>query len=174
MLGNNIFDHYWWFYVTWNWFRALISQFFNLRPSKMPCIILSRMSHIHCMITTSLDSFRILKRYQVGTNLVSAQLENFFRWNPSGTFRNIPWYHKNNPKKVPGAPSQGFLIFLVFVKNITKLKNWLSRHHFLADFQVSYHFGKLSTARSQGLTASKNLSLDQWAMSISNYKNCML
>ena len=28
-----------------------------------------------------------------GTNLVSAQLENFFRWNPSGTFRNIPWYH---------------------------------------------------------------------------------
>ena len=44
MLGNNIYDHYWWFYVTWNWFRALISQFFNLRPSKMPCIILSRMS----------------------------------------------------------------------------------------------------------------------------------
>ena len=44
MLGNAIFDHYWWFYVTWNWFLALISQFFHLRPSKMPCIILSRMS----------------------------------------------------------------------------------------------------------------------------------
>ena len=44
MLGNNIYDHYWWFYVTWNWFWALISQFFHLRPSKMPCIILSRMS----------------------------------------------------------------------------------------------------------------------------------
>ena len=39
-----IYDHYWWFYVTWNWFRALISQFFHLRPSEMPCIILSRMS----------------------------------------------------------------------------------------------------------------------------------
>ena len=29
----------------------------------------------------------------VGNNLVSGQLENFFHWNPSGTFRNIPWYH---------------------------------------------------------------------------------
>ena len=44
MLGNKIFDHYWWFYMTWNWFWALISQFFHLRPSKMPCIIVSRMS----------------------------------------------------------------------------------------------------------------------------------
>ena len=44
MLGNDIFDHFWWFYVTWNWFWALISQFFHLRPSKMPSIILSRMS----------------------------------------------------------------------------------------------------------------------------------
>ena len=35
----------------------------------------------------------ILNLYFMGTNLVSAQLENFFRWNPSGTFRNIPWYH---------------------------------------------------------------------------------
>ena len=33
--------------------------------------------------------------------------------------------------------------------------------HFWADFQVSYHFGKLLTARSQGFTASKNQSLDQ-------------
>ena len=29
-----------------------------------------------------------------GKNKVSAQLEIFFfRWNPSGTFRNIPWFH---------------------------------------------------------------------------------
>ena len=100
-------------------------------------------------------------------NLVSGQLENFFHWNPSGTFRNIPWHHWKNPIKVPGAPSQGFLIFLVFVKNITKLKNWLSRPHFWANFQVSYHFGKLLTVRSQGHTESKNLSLNQWDISIS-------
>ena len=31
----------------------------------------------------------------------------FFHWNPSGTFRNIPWHHQNNPKKVQGAPTQG-------------------------------------------------------------------
>ena len=29
----------------------------------------------------------------VGNNLVSGQLEIFFHWNPSGTFRNIPWHH---------------------------------------------------------------------------------
>ena len=29
----------------------------------------------------------------LGNNKVSGQLEIFFRWNPSGTFRNIPWYH---------------------------------------------------------------------------------
>ena len=46
MLGNNIYDHYWWFYMTWNWFWALIRQFFHLRPSKRPCIILSRMSQL--------------------------------------------------------------------------------------------------------------------------------
>ena len=97
----------------------------------------------------------------VGNNKVSGQLENFFRWNPSGTFRNIPWHHWNNPKKVPGAPSQGFLNFLVFVENITKLKNWLSRPHFWADFQVSYHFGKLLTVRLQWFTASRILSLYQ-------------
>ena len=28
-----------------------------------------------------------------GNNLVSGQLEYFFRWNLSGTFRNIPWHH---------------------------------------------------------------------------------
>ena len=101
------------------------------------------------------------KWVSLGNNKVSVQLENFFRWNPSGTFRNIPWHHWNNPKKVPGAPSQGFLKFLVFVKNVTKFKNWLSRPHFLANFQLSYHFGKLLTVRSQGFTASKNLSLHQ-------------
>ena len=101
-------------------------------------------------------------------------LKVFFRWNPSGTFRNILWHHWNIPKKVPGAPSQGFLNFLVFVKNITKSKNWLSRPHFWADFQVSYHFGKVLTVRSQGFTASKNLSLHQWDMSISKIKNWML
>ena len=109
--------------------------------------------------------------FTVGNNKVSVQLENFFRWNPSGTFRNIPWHHWNNPKKVPGAPSQGFLKFLVFVKNVTKFKNWLSRPHFLANFQLSYHFGKLLTVRSQGFTASKNLGLHQWDMSISKIKN---
>ena len=97
----------------------------------------------------------------MGNNKVSGQHEKFFRWNPSGTFRNIPWHHWNNPKKVPGAPSQGFLKFLVFVKNVTKFKNWLSRPHFLANFQLSYHFGKLLTVRSQGFTASKNLGLHQ-------------
>ena len=96
-----------------------------------------------------------------GTNLVLGPPEKFYRRNPSGTFRDVHWYHLGDPKKVPGAPSQGFLIFLGFDKNITKIENWLSYPHFWADFQVSYHFGKLLTARSQGLTASKNLSLNQ-------------
>ena len=96
-----------------------------------------------------------------GTNLVLGPPENFFRRNPSGTFRDVHWYHLGDLKKVPGAPSQGFLIFLGFDKNITKIEIWLSYPHFLADFQVSYHFGKLLTARLQGFTASKNQSLDQ-------------
>ena len=29
----------------------------------------------------------------LGNIMVSVQLEIFFRWNPSGTFRNIPWHH---------------------------------------------------------------------------------
>ena len=135
----------------------------------------------HCVLCHINDIYTICRfhtffvpNYSIeGNNLVSAQLKFFFRWNPSGTFRNIPWHHWNNPKKGPGAPSQGFLNFLVFVKNVTKLKKWLSRPHFWADFQVSYHFGKLSTAWSQGCTASKNLSLDQWDMSFSKNKNCM-
>ena len=74
---------------------------------------------------------------------------------------DVHWYHLDDPKKVPGAPSQGFFIFLGFDKNITKTENWLSYPHFWADFQVSYHFGKLLTARSQGLTSSKNQSFNQ-------------
>ena len=96
-----------------------------------------------------------------GTNLLLGPPEKFYRRNPSGTFRDVHWYHLGDPKKVPGAPSQGFLIFLGFDKNITKIENWLSYPHFWADFQVSYHFGKLWTARSQGLTASENQSLNQ-------------
>ena len=96
-----------------------------------------------------------------GTNLVLGPLEKFYRRNPSGTFRDVHWYHLGDPKKVPGAPSQGFLTFLGFDKNITKIEIWLSYPHFWADFQVSYHFGKLLTARSQGITASKNQSIDQ-------------
>ena len=106
----------------------------------------------------------------VGTNLVLGPPEKFYRRNPSGTFRDVHWYHLGDPKKVPGAPSQGFLIFLGFDKNITKIEIWLSYPHFWADFQVSYHFGKLLTARSQGITASKNQSIDQWDMSISKMK----
>merc|ERR1739837_7220 len=92
----------------------------------------------------------------LGTNLVLGPPEKFYRRNPSGTFRDVHWYHLGDPKKVPGAPSKGFLIFLGFAKNITKIEICLSYPHFWADFQVSYHFGKLLTARSQGLTASKN------------------
>ena len=108
--------------------------------------------------------------FTMGTNLLLGPPEKFYRRNPSGTFRDVHWYHSGDPKKVPGAPSQGFLIFLGFDKNITKIEIWLSYPHFLADFQVSYHFGKLLTARSQGFTASKNQSLDQWDMSISKMK----
>ena len=111
-------------------------------------------------------NFRVIE----GTNLLLGPPEKFYRRNPSGTFRDVHWYHSGDPKKVPGAPSQGFLIFLGFDKNITKIEIWLSYPHFLADFQVSYHFGKLLTARSQGFTASKNQSLDQWDMSISKIK----
>ena len=106
----------------------------------------------------------------LGTNLVLGPPEKFYRRNPSGTFRDVHWYHLGDPKKVPGAPSKGFLIFLGFDKNITKIEIWLWYPHFWADFQVSYHFGKLLTARSQGFTASKNQSLDQWDMSISKMK----
>ena len=97
----------------------------------------------------------------LGTNLVLGPPEKFYRRNPSGTFRDVHWYHLGDPKKVPGAPSQGFLTFLDFDKNITQIEIWLSYPHFWADFQVSYHFGKLLTAWTQGFTANKNQILDQ-------------
>ena len=52
----------------------------------------------------------------VGTNLVMGPPEKFYRRNPSGTFRDVHWYHLGDPKEVPGAPSQRFLIFLGFDK----------------------------------------------------------
>ena len=70
-----------------------------------------------------------------GTNLVLGPPEKFYRRNPSGTFRDVHWYHLGDPKKVPGAPSQGFLTFLGFDKNSTKIENWLSYPHFLPIFK---------------------------------------
>ena len=61
----------------------------------------------------------------LGTNLVLGPPKKFYRRNPSGTLRDVHWYHLGDPKKVPGAPSQGFLIFLGFDKNITKMEIWL-------------------------------------------------
>ena len=60
-----------------------------------------------------------------GTNLVLGPPKKFYRRNLSGTLRDVHWYHLGDPKKVPGAPSQGFLIFLGFDKNITKIEIWL-------------------------------------------------
>ena len=62
----------------------------------------------------------------VGTNLVLGPPEKFYCRNPSGTFRDVHWYHLGDPKKVPGAPSQRFLIFLGFDKNIIKIEIWFS------------------------------------------------
>ena len=59
---------------------------------------------------TSLPGLQ-LQKIDMGTNLVLGPPEKFYRRNPSGTFRDVYWYHLDNPKKVPGAPSQGFLIF---------------------------------------------------------------
>ena len=39
-----------------------------------------------------------------GTNLVLGPPEKFYRRNPSGTFRDVHWYHLVDPKMVPGAP----------------------------------------------------------------------
>ena len=73
-------------------------------------------------------------QFNQGTNLVLGPPEKFYRRNPSGTFSDVHWYHLGDPKKVPGAPSQGFMIFLGFDKNITKIENWLSYPHFWAEF----------------------------------------
>ena len=101
-------------------------------------------------------------------------LKIFFAGISQGPLETSPGTIGKIQKRVQGPPARGFWIFLVFVKNITKLKIWLSRPHFWADFQVSYHFGKLLTVRLQGHTASKNLSLHQWDMSISNFQNWIL
>ena len=61
----------------------------------------------------------------VGTKLVLGPPKKFYRRNLSGTLRDVHWYHLGDPKKVPGAPSQGFLIFLGFDKIITKIEIWL-------------------------------------------------
>ena len=47
--------------------------------------MLSIMYHILPLAYQNIES--------MGINKVSVQLEIFFRWNPSGTFRNVPWYH---------------------------------------------------------------------------------
>ena len=87
-------------------------------------------------IFTELQSVKVCRNtiLILGTNLVLGPPEKFYRRNPSETFRDVHWYHLDGPKKVPGAPSQGFLIFLGFHKNVTKIENWLSHPHFLADF----------------------------------------
>ena len=46
MLGNDIYDLDWWFYVIWNRFLALNRQIFHLRSWKMLRIIINRMSHM--------------------------------------------------------------------------------------------------------------------------------
>ena len=56
----------------------------------------------------------------MGTNLLLGPPEKFYCRNPSGTFRNVHWYHLDGSKKVPGAPSQGFLILLDFDKESPK------------------------------------------------------
>ena len=58
----------------------------------------------------------------MGTNLGLGPPEKFYRRNPSGTFRDVNWYHSGDPKKVPGAPSQGFLIFWGFDENVTEIE----------------------------------------------------
>ena len=56
---------------------------------------------------------------------------------------------------------KGFLKFLVFVKNFTKLKNWLSCIHFWANFQVSYviPFPKAIDNTHGGIPEKKELKL---------------
>ena len=46
MLGNDIYDLDWWFYVIWNRFLALNRQILHLRSWKMLRIIINRMSPV--------------------------------------------------------------------------------------------------------------------------------
>ena len=62
--------------------------------------ILTFVKKLHSVLLVALKYNNLLRhyakqafKYREGNNKVSAQLEKFFRWNPSGTFRNIPWYH---------------------------------------------------------------------------------
>ena len=87
-------------------------------------------------------------------------LKNFIVEIPQGP-SGIPIGTIQIIQKGSRGPKPGVFDFLGFDRNIIKTDNWLSQPHFLADFQVSYHFGKLLTARSQGITASKNQSIDQ-------------
>ena len=131
-----------------------------LKSCSQPKLKYIKSAYNNLSLTLTLFCFWLL-HLSLGTNLVLGPPKKFYRRYLSGTLRDVHWYHLGDPKKVPGAPSQGFLTFLGFDKNITKIEIWLSYPHFWADFQVSYHFGKLLTARSQGFTASKNQSLDQ-------------
>ena len=88
-------------------------------------------SLIHTLLGhLNIVSDEIFMQRIMGTNLVLGPPKKFYRRNPSGTLRDVHWYHLGDPKKVPGAPSQGFLIFLGFDKNITKIEIWLSYPHF--------------------------------------------
>ena len=52
MLGNDIYDLDWWFYVIWNRFLALNRQIFHLRSWKMLRIIINRMSLLQEILLT--------------------------------------------------------------------------------------------------------------------------
>ena len=70
--------------------------------------------------TFDMDPFLLITKGSqriMGTNLVLGPPKKFYRRNPSGTLRDVHWYHLGDPKKVPGASSQGFLNFLGFDKN---------------------------------------------------------
>ena len=55
MLGNDIYDLDWWFYVIWNRFLALNRQIFHLRSWKMLRIIINRMSQQSILVLMDND-----------------------------------------------------------------------------------------------------------------------
>ena len=67
---------------------GFIRRFDHLNPFR--CFI--QRCQICCLPSRSWQGVHCAHKI-LGNNKVSGQLENFFRWNPSGTFRNIPWYH---------------------------------------------------------------------------------